>query len=62
MARPKSDYIVLRCTPALKDRVQEEAERRGVSMSEFITDLIKAELVKTDLLREGNTQVRHNEG
>ena len=58
MARTKSEVIILRCTPALKARAQMEAEARGVSLSEFITDTLKAEIIPQEMR---NTQVEHKE-
>lgn len=54
----KEGYIMFRCTPALKEKIQAEADSRGVTMSEFILDLIKAEFTRQEM---NKTQVEHKE-
>lgn len=43
----KDSYIRFRCSEILKEQVEKKAEAEGKSMSEYITDLIKADLRKT---------------
>lgn len=61
MARAKSEIIIMRCTPALKVQVMQAAEARGVSLSEYISDTLKAELIREEMRRMNSTHVEHKD-
>lgn len=42
----KNDYIKFRCSEKLKEEIAKRAEAEEKSMSEYITDLIKADIAK----------------
>lgn len=42
----KSEYLHIRISAELKEAAKKEAERRGLVMSEWVLDLIKAELIR----------------
>ena len=44
----KSEYLHIRSSPELKEAAKKEAERRGVILSEWVLDIIKAELVRKE--------------
>ena len=44
----KSDTMIMRINPNLKQRLKEEAERDSKSMAEWVTDLIKIEIAKRE--------------
>jgi len=43
----KDSYIRFRCSEKLKEDIEHKAEAEQKSMSEYITDLIKADLRKS---------------
>ena len=45
--RMKYSYIRFRCSEILKEQIEKKAEAEGKTMTEYITDLIKADLRKT---------------
>lgn len=48
----KDSYIRFRCSEKLKEDIERKAEAEQKSMSEYITDLIKADLRKSTKKRQ----------
>ena len=46
----KTENLMIRITPTLKEQAKEQAETEGKSLSEWVTDLIKLEIAK----KQGN--------
>ena len=44
----KSEHLILRISPALKEKAKEQAAKEDKSLSEWVTDLIKIELAKKE--------------
>lgn len=44
----KTDNLIIRISPQLKDKIRETAEKDGKTVSEWVTDLIKIELAKRE--------------
>ena len=44
----KTDTLILRINPQLKERARASAEKEGKSLSEWVTDLIKIEIAKRE--------------
>lgn len=42
----KSDNLIIRISPQLKEQVKAQAEQEGKTLSEWVTDLIKIEIAK----------------
>lgn len=42
----KSENMIIRMNPILKQQAREEAEKEGKSLSEWVTDLIKLEIAR----------------
>lgn len=42
----KTENLMIRITPQLKEQAKKQAEKEGKTLSEWVTDLIKMELRK----------------
>ena len=42
----KSDSLIIRINPQLKEKARRQAEKEEKTLSEWVTDLIKFELIK----------------
>jgi len=42
----KTEQLQIRINPQLKEQARQQAAREGKSISEFVTDLIKIELIR----------------
>ena len=44
----KSENLIIRISPQLKEQARAQAEKEGKTMSEWVTDLIKLEIAKKE--------------
>lgn len=44
----KTEWVQIRINEVLKARIKQEAEREGKSISEYILDLVKADIAKKE--------------
>lgn len=44
----KSENLMIRISPQLKEQARKQAEAEGKTLSEWVTDLIKLELAKRE--------------
>ena len=42
----KTEHLMIRISPHLKEQARRQAEQEGKTLSEWVTDLIKLELTK----------------